>query len=271
MHDTIVPCVGGILSADIAVPEHEREMRFYTRVLCTGENPLWRDDLMNSLGTPIIGLGARTPEYELLPLHWMPHIQVADVATSVDRALDRGGTELMHGKDDDGVSQWAVLLDPNGAAFGIIPVVSANMIPQVEAAASRDPSTPTGRICGLDLTVADASATRDFYQKVSGWAVLDVPVEDASGSWTDYDMLGADGNRAARIRHARGENTDLPPAWMVHLPVDDLPESLRRVEAEGGTVLKSTEEGDGERAHAVVRDPVGACFVLTSARARPGQ
>ena len=27
----------------------------------------------------------------------------------------------MHGKDDDGKSQWAVLLDPNGAAFGIIP------------------------------------------------------------------------------------------------------------------------------------------------------
>ena len=86
MSDSLVPRVGGILSADIAVPEHEREVRFYSRVLSTGENPLWREDLMNNLGMPIIGLGARIPEYAHLPLQWMPHIQVADVAASVERA-----------------------------------------------------------------------------------------------------------------------------------------------------------------------------------------
>lgn len=49
MSDAFVPRVGGILSADIAVPEHEREMRFYSHVLSTGENPLWREDVMNNL------------------------------------------------------------------------------------------------------------------------------------------------------------------------------------------------------------------------------
>ena len=39
MRELFVPRVGGILSADIAVPEHEREVRFYSRVLHTGENP----------------------------------------------------------------------------------------------------------------------------------------------------------------------------------------------------------------------------------------
>ena len=133
MSDPFVPRVGGILSADIAVPEHEREVRFYSRVLSTGENPLWREDLMNNRGMPIIGLGARSAEYADLPLQWMPHIQVADVAASVERALDLSGSELMHAKDDDGKSQWAVLLDPNGAAFGIIPVVSAEAFPQLRA------------------------------------------------------------------------------------------------------------------------------------------
>ncbi len=79
MSDPFVPRVGGILSADIAVPEHECEVRFYSRVLTTGENPLWREDLMNNRGVPIIGLGARSAEYTDLPLQWMPHIQVADV------------------------------------------------------------------------------------------------------------------------------------------------------------------------------------------------
>ena len=92
MSDPFAPRVGGVLSADIAVPEHEREVRFYSRVLSTGESPLWREDLMNNLGMPIIGLGARGTEHEMLPLQWMPHIQVADVATSVERALGLGGT-----------------------------------------------------------------------------------------------------------------------------------------------------------------------------------
>jgi hypothetical protein len=61
MRDPFVARVGDVLGADIAVPEHEREVRFYSRVRSTGEKPLWREkDLMNNLGMPIIGLGART-------------------------------------------------------------------------------------------------------------------------------------------------------------------------------------------------------------------
>lgn len=69
MSELFVAGVGGVLSADIAVPEHEREVRFYSRVLSTGENPLWRgQDLMNNLGIPIIGLGAHGPEFAHLSL-----------------------------------------------------------------------------------------------------------------------------------------------------------------------------------------------------------
>ena len=262
MSDPLVPRVGGILSADIAVPEHEREVRFYSRVLSTGENPLWREDLMNNLGMPIIGLGARTAEYAHLPLQWMPHIQVADVAASVGRALDLGGSQLMHAKDADGKSQWAVLLDPNGAAFGIIPVVSAEAIPPTDGAASRDAAARVGRISWLDLTVPDASATRDFYRQVVDWSAQDVEMEDASGRYADYDLFGDDGNPVAGVCHARGVNLGLPPIWMIYLPVGDLAESLRRVREEGGEIIKATRGSDGEYADAVVQDPVGACLAL---------
>ena len=262
MSDLFVPCVGGVLSADIAVPEHEREVRFYSRVLSTGENPLWREDLMNNLGMPIIGLGARSAEYAHLPLQWMPHIQVADVAASVERALDLGGSELMHGKDDDGMSQWAALLDPNEAAFGIMPVVSADAVPQPDDPESRDAAARMGRISWLDLTVSDASATRDFYRHVIGWSAQDVEMEDANGRYADYNMCGDDGTPAAGICHARGVNLGLPPIWMIYLPVGDLDESLRRVREGGGEVIKATRGGDGEYAYAVVQDPVGACLAL---------
>ena len=262
MSDPFVPRVGGILSADIAVPEHEREVRFYSHVLTTGENPLWREDLMNNRGMPIIGLGVHSAEYADLPLQWMPHIQVADVAASVERALDLSGSVLMHGKDDDGKSQWAVLLDPNGAAFGIIPVVSAEELPSGEGAASHDAAAPVGCISWLDLTVSDASATRDFYRQVVGWSVQDVEMEDAGERYADYNMLGEDGSPAAGVCHARGVNLGLPAIWMIYLPVGDLAESLRRVREGGGKVMKATRGTDGEYAYAAIQDPVGVCLAL---------
>ena len=202
-------------------------------------------------------MGAQSAEYAHLPLQWMPHIQVADVSASVERALDLEGSELMHAKDE-----WAVLLDPNGAAFGIIPVVPAEAIPPTEGAASRDAAARPGCISWLDLTVSDASATRDFYRQVVGWSVQDVEMEDAGERYADYNMLGADGSPAAGVCHARGVNLGLPPIWMIYLPVGDLAESLRRVREGGGKVIKATRGTDGKYASAVVQDPVGASLAL---------
>lgn len=264
MSEPFAPRVGGVLSADIAVPDHEQEVHFYSRILSTGAVPLWREDLMNNLGMPIIGLGVRNAGYAHLPLQWMPHIQVADVATSVDGALGMGGSELMHVKDEDGASQWAVMLDPNGAAFGIVPVASAEAIPPIHVNTSHDDVPRTGRISWLDLTVADASATRDFYRQVVGWSVQDVEMEDRGRRYADYAMLGDDGGPAAGICHARGVNMGLPPVWMIYLSVGDLAESLRRVRAEGGTILKATRGTDGEYAYAAVQDPIGVYVALAS-------
>ena len=263
MSQPFIPGVGAVFSADIAVPEHDREARFYSRVLSTGESPLWREeDLMSNLGVPILGLGARGEANASLPLQWMPHVQVSDVAASVQRALELRGTVLMHSTDEGGRSQWAVLLDPNGAAFGIVPVVPAEAMPPSDASASPDAAAPAGRIAWLDLTVSDAPATRDFYGQVVGWSAQDVEMKDGGERYADYNMLGHDGNPAAGVCHARGANADLPPVWMLYLPVGDLDESLRRVEEEGGEVVKAARGKDGRYAYAAVRDPVGACLAL---------
>lgn len=262
MSELFASGVGSVFSADIAVPEHERELRFYSRVLSTGANALWREEnLMNNLGMPIIGLGARNAEYAHLPLQWMPHIQVADVAASVQAALDLGGSVLMHAKDNDGKSQWAVLLDPNEAAFGIIPIIPAEAIPPSPSSESHD-AMPVGRIAWLDLTVSDASATCDFYQQVVGWLVQNVEMQDEGERYVDYNMLGEDGNPAAGICHARGVNLGLPPVWMIYLPVGDLAESLRRIQEEGGKVVKAIRDKDGKYVYAAVQDAVGAHLAL---------
>jgi uncharacterized protein len=267
MNQLFAPRVGAVFSADIAVPEHDREIRFYARVLGTGENPLWRADLMNNLGIPIIGLGKRGEEYASLPLQWMPHIQVADVAASAQRARELGGSVLMESPTGDPASGWAVLSDPNGAAFGVIPVVPAEAVPPVDAHTPPGGAAGVGRIAWLDLTVADAPATRDFYREVIGWSVQEREMDEAGEPYTDYLMLGEDGSAAAGISHGRGLNADFPPVWRLHLPVADLAESLERVRAEGGSVVRTKEGSDGVTVYAAVQDPVGVHLALIAATA----
>lgn len=245
MRNPFFPGVGGVLSADIAVPEHERELNFYSQILTTGGAPLWRDDLSNNRGTPVIGLGARSPEYEALPLQWMPHFQVSDVGASAARALELGGSELMHGRSEDGQSQWAVLVDPMGAAFGLVPVVGAE-------SEATDRSEDVGRISWLTLVVSDVSKACRFYEHVVGWSTASAGVDGG------FEMRRPDGVSAAAICPAGGENAGIPPVWILSLPVDDLEESLRLVREGGGEILK----GSSDAGHAVIRDPVGVCIAL---------
>ena len=247
MRKTFVHSVGGVLSADIAVPDHERELEFYSSILTTGDAALWRDDLMNNLGTPVIGLGVRTPEYNTLPLKWMPHFQVADVAASAACAIEMGGKELMH----DDQSQWAVLVDPDGAAFGIIPVVpSESDTPQQDVR--------QGCISWLSLAVPNASSSRDFYQHVIGWNAKSIETKESEGLVAKFEMQIDKETSAAEIGQFGSEQTEVPSVWLIHLPVDDFVESLRRVSEGGGEVIKEFAEAK----YAVVRDPVGVYLAL---------
>ena len=251
MQKPFVHGVGGVLSADIAVPDHERELDFYSQILTTGDAPLWRNDLTNNFGTPVIGLGVRTPEYNTLPLQWMPHFQVSDVAVSVKCAIDMGGKELMHSKTDDGQSQWAVLADRVGAAFGVIPVVAR------ESDTTRQ-NERLGCISWLSLTVPDALSSRDFYQNVVGWNAKPIETENSEGHFAKFEMQIDNETAAAEICQFRSEQNGIPSVWLIHLPVDDLVESLRRVSEGGGEVIKEFAEAK----YAVVRDPVGVYLAL---------
>lgn len=245
MRKTFVHGVGGVVSADIAVPEHPSEVEFYSTVLTTGDAPLWRDDLMNNRGTPVIGLGERIPEYESLPLQWMPHIQVADVAASAAAAIELGGRELMHGKDQDGHSLWAGLIDPDGAAFGIIPAV-----PSVSVPGESDEAGPIGCISWLSLWVPDAQSSRNFYQRVVGW-------ESAGDDGRRYEMGIGSETKVAEICQSEAGKA-MPAVWLIHLPVDDLRQSVLLVESEGGEVIQDSSDT------AIVRDPIGVHFAIQS-------
>lgn len=244
MRNSFVPGPGGILSADIAVPEHDRELEFYSSVLTTGEKSLWNKDLMNNLGMPVIGLGVRTPEYESLPLKWMPHFQVENVGASIKQALASGGQEIFPSPVVDGEYQWGALADPAGTPFGIIPAVTPEEagLPEGES---------FGRIAWLSLWAPDSTACQEFYQKVIGW-------NSKATEAGSFEMQVDDDSSAAEIFQLDEETDFAASTWIIHLPVGDLDESLIRVTQGGGEVVS---QGQSDLP-TVVRDPIGVYFAL---------
>lgn len=114
-----------------------------------------------------------------------------------------------------------------------------------------------GSVSWTDLTVDSAESVRDFYQSVVGWKSESVDM----GGYSDFSMLDAGGTAVAGICHARGENSGLPPQWLIYVTVEDLTTSLDRCRQLGGAVINGPRDVGAARM-AVIRDPAGAVCAL---------
>lgn len=117
-----------------------------------------------------------------------------------------------------------------------------------------------GAMAWLDLSVPDAAAARDFYTGVVGWTSEPVPME----GYEDWTMAGADGEPAAGVCYARGENAGLPPVWIPYFAVADLDAAVSAATGAGGAVVAGPQR-DGASGYAVLRDPAGATFAVFQA------
>lgn len=117
-----------------------------------------------------------------------------------------------------------------------------------------------GTMAWLDLSVDDAAAARDFYASVVGWTAEPTPMD----GYDDWTMAGADGEAAAGICYARGENAGLPPVWIPYFAVTDLDAAVSAATGAGGTVVAGPQR-DGGPGYAVLRDPAGATFAVFQA------
>jgi len=82
------------------------------------------------------------------------------------------------------------------------------------------------------------------------------------GGYSDFCMnQPADGKTVAGVCHARGENANLPPQWLIDINVANLKRSLAACSRRVGKVVCPTREmGSGKMV--VIRDSVGAVAAL---------
>jgi predicted enzyme related to lactoylglutathione lyase len=68
------------------------------------------------------GMMALLPEMKGVPPHWMPYFGVTDCDATTKKATDLKGSVIMAPHDIPGVGRFAILKDPQGAAFAIFQV-----------------------------------------------------------------------------------------------------------------------------------------------------
>lgn len=114
-----------------------------------------------------------------------------------------------------------------------------------------------GTVMHMDLTVPNAEEVRDFYQAVAGWSSQGLSM----GDYDDYVMMDSAGNPVSGICHKRGENSNLPPQWLIYITVADMDASVAACTERGGAVVDGPRDMGGSR-FCVVRDPAGAVVAL---------
>lgn len=120
-----------------------------------------------------------------------------------------------------------------------------------------------GKIAWIDLTVENCRSVADFYQSVMGWHLTPVDVED----YQDFcAVLPGTDTPIAGICHKRGANQSIPSQWMMYVTVDDLEQSMRQCEEQGGEVIIRSRDVGSFGRMTIIQDPAGAhCAIVQSA------
>ncbi|NEB03969.1 VOC family protein [Streptomyces sp. SID13726] len=203
-------------------------------------------------GTPVAGIAAVASMWQMA-VAWTPYFAVPSADEAVARVQERGGT-LAVGPLSFPPGRAALLADGDGAGFGIW---EGELVANWEGWRSAQPAF-------VRLRTRDAFDAAIFYGEVFDWAS-----ERPGCCEVRYEggevVLRSGGDVVARIESgALGSAPDptIRPHWQVHFTVTDVAACAKAAETHGGGVLSQT--GD----EAVLRDPDGALFTVTSHRER---
>jgi predicted enzyme related to lactoylglutathione lyase len=111
---------------------------------------------------------------------------------------------------------------------------------------------PHGKICYLEIPAITAEASADFYRGIFGWTIR----KRGDGTLAFDDSGGVSGTWVKESDRTPDEQT------RIYIMVDDIPDTLKKIEAAGGRVLTPRTDIAQAGAFAVFADPAGTEFGL---------
>ena len=119
---------------------------------------------------------------------------------------------------------------------------------------STNPMTTHGAFSWVEFHGQDAAAARSFYEKILGWTVAEMPMQD--GSSYPGIMVGDQPAGGFSPKPAEGG------AWLVYVTVDDVDARTRAAAEAGAEVISEPFSAPGVGRFAVVKDPFGASLAF---------
>lgn len=211
---------------------------------------LWMSGKYRAAGLMALpeGDGAATPP------HWLIYIGTPDVDATVDAADKLGGKVLKAASDIPNVGRFAVLSDPQGAAFAVF----------TPAAGSDEGAVPPGGGVGdftwHELATTDADAALSFYTELFGWSK---GAAHDMGEMGVYQIVSHGGQDVAGVYKVRDNST--PPNWLSYARVADATKAANAVKAAGGRVINGPMEVPGGSWIVMLLDPQGGAFAVVEA------
>jgi len=183
------------------------------------------------------------------PPHWIVYIATPDVDATVAETERLGGKVLKSASDIPNTGRFAVLADPQGAAFAVYTPATA-----APAGSSGSP----GEFTWHELATTDYAAALRFYGELFGWGKG--PAHDM-GALGIYQIIEREGAQVGGVYNVQAPST--PPHWLSYVRVADCAKATAAAKAAGGRILHGPQEVPGGSWVTMLMDPQGgACAVV---------
>jgi hypothetical protein len=181
--------------------------------------------------------------------HWLHYIGTTDIDATVAAVKNRGGSVSKEVTSMPSGGKYAVLADPQGAAFGVYyhPMDTG-----------KESSPKRGEFSWHELATSDWRAAVDFYSAVFGW---EKQAEHDMGAMGKYVLFGSNGVQRGGIFNKPAE---MPggPAWLGYVRVKDVNDAVKKAKNARGTLVNGPMEVPGGDWIAQFVDPYGAMFAV---------
>jgi uncharacterized protein len=236
---------------ELMTTDPQAAVGFYSKVLPWKTQPSGMPDytLWMSGKTQAGGLMAQPESARQAgaPPSWLVYIGTPDVDATAAAAERLGGKVLKAAADIPAVGRFAVVADPQGAAFAVF----------APAAPAGGGGAPASDFSWHELATSDPQGALAFYSELFGWGRG--PAHDM-GPGGIYQIVEHGGVQVGGIYKVM--DASKPPHWLTYIQVGSVDRAAAAAKAAGGRVTQGPMEVPGGSRIAQILDPQGGAFAV---------
>jgi uncharacterized protein len=180
------------------------------------------------------------------PPSWLIYIGTPDVDATTAAAERLGGKALKAPADIPTIGRFAVLADPQGAAFAVF-----------TPAGSPAGGAPSTDFSWHELATSDRQGALAFYSELFGWSAGPAHDMGPAGVYQLIEHGGAQVGGLYKLMDA-----SKPPHWLTYIRVANVDRAAAAAKAAGGQVTQGPMEVPGGSRIAQILDPQGGAFAV---------